>query len=949
MKFFRIFLGLTLGLGSLAANPGFTLAAAGQSSGLQVTPLAGGLEVDWQVDLPNLQTRADGRLEASLEGCVLLDQTGQPVIPVCRHLVALPTGAEPDLQILSQEQADQPLPTGAWVAAFQASELQPDGSEAALPAQKYSGDFTPGPLSLSYLGRVAGQDLARLTFYPLEIHAGDLAVTRRVRARIEFHSPEERTLTSQQAQLQATSPILARLNAMVVNPGQVSAASQASTSPQPAAEAGPWAAIEVTQPGITAISYAALQAAGFPVDQVDPHKLQLTRAGVEIAVEWDGDDDTVFSASERILFYADPRFNRYTSSDVYFLSSSAQDGTRMVEQEAAPGSLPQGRVRERQVFEQNRIYTPDCNCAPIPAGRDGDRWVWDALRLPDRPQASYSFTLADVDAGQPARLTLWVIGFTDVPVSPDHNIQAKVNGRALGALVFDGKRAASAALDIPAGILQAGANTLELTQPQLSGVSIEGAWLDAFAIDYSRFGNPSGSQARFSGEETGNQRYSLSLESPTGLRLYDVTLSDGPRRLVGWGSAGGVLSLGDPSGSTASHTYAAASEAGLLQPARVRMITSLSAIAGADELVIAPAAFIPGLADLVSLRQSQGLSVAIQDVQAIYDHFDGRPTPDAIKDYLSSVYATGSPRPTYVLLVGDGTADPRRYRATSSATYIPPYLAEVDPLAGETAADNLYAAVDGDDHLPDFLIGRLPVNSPEELAAVVHKLVQYSQAPSTGSATQKAVFIADTSDGIDDFQAGADTWIRTSLDPSLVVERLYYDPDAKDDPAFRHAVASRWQLGGGLFVYNGHSSIHQWAVARFFHLDDVAGLHNAPRLPVLLEMTCLTGSFQVPDLPTLDESLVRSANGGAIAAWGPAGFSFTSAHGPLVTGFLQALRPAGGVTVGEAALQAKLTLASQSSHGLDALDTYTLLGDPATPLRMDIPGTVPIYLPAIQR
>ena len=49
--------------------------------------------------------------------------------------------------------------------------------------------------------------------------------------------------------------------------------------------------------------------------------------------------------------------------------------------------------------------------------------------------------------------------------------------------------------------------------------------------------------------------------------------------------------------------------------------------------------------------------------------------------------------PLYVVLVGDGSFDPRQYRADSPPTFIPPYLADVDPWAGETAADNRY--VDG--------------------------------------------------------------------------------------------------------------------------------------------------------------------------------------------------------------------------------------------------------------
>ena len=46
-----------------------------------------------------------------------------------------------------------------------------------------------------------------------------------------------------------------------------------------------------------------------------------------------------------------------------------------------------------------------------------------------------------------------------------------------------------------------------------------------------------------------------------------------------------------------------------------------------------------------------------------------------------------------------------------------------------------------------------------------------------------------------------------------------------------------------MILYNGHSSVRQWAAERLFHRDDVAALHNASQLPVVLEMTCFTGLF----------------------------------------------------------------------------------------------------------
>jgi DNA-directed RNA polymerase subunit N (RpoN/RPB10) len=41
---------------------------------------------------------------------------------------------------------------------------------------------------------------------------------------------------------------------------------------------------------------------------------------------------------------------------------------------------------------------------------------------------------------------------------------------------------------------------------------------------------------------------------------------------------------------------------------------------------------------------------------------------------------------------------------------------------GETAADNRYASIDGDDHWPDIVLGRIPVNTLAEAQEVLNEL-----------------------------------------------------------------------------------------------------------------------------------------------------------------------------------------------------------------------------------
>jgi hypothetical protein len=332
-------------------------------------------------------------------------------------------------------------------------------------------------------------------------------------------------------------------------------------------------------------------------------------------------------------------------------------------------------------------------------------------------------------------------------------------------------------------------------------------------------------------------------------------------------------------------------------------------------------------------------------VRAIYDALDGRPTPDAIRAFIEAAYANWSPRPTYVLLVGDGTFDPRRYRPASSQTFIPPFLADVDPWMGETAADNRYAAVDGSDSVPDVAIGRLPVNTLAEAQAVVSKLVLYETAPPTGNWNNRLVMVADDADGAGNFAAQAESL--AGLAASHTIARAYFTgTTALTDT--RAAILAEWNAGASAVVYTGHATMRQWAAERLFHMDDAGTVSNGGRLPVLVELTCFAGSFHDAGLATLDESLLRRAGGGVVGAWGPTGLGVATGHDLLGRAFLKRVYQDGLPDVGAAALAGKLALAA-AGQDLDLIDTYGWLGDPATTVQLVVNPGESLFLPLIRR
>ena len=937
---------------------------------------SGGLVVEWTPPRPDVRPLPDGSVELVAEGYEIDGRPGALRLPFTSALVAIPPGTSPTLRVLSAQTTVIPLPAPLAVAPEPVGVIRDGDGHPVGPAFVPASQTLPpppAPVVLEEVGTIRGVRLARLTFYPALPEGDRLRFYRHIRVEIRFSGEKRSGLTGD-------DPLLERVRRAVLNP-QDALVAQDSSCPSPDKSGatadvaqdlscpvaqdlsclpmgGPRPAfLEISRPGLYRVTYAQLAPLG--LTSANPHYLHLFRGTEEVACEWEGDEDTVFEDGESLLFYAEPRFSRWTRGDVYRLVVGDTPGLRMTTRSADPTGLPAGTPWVEDVFEENRLYTPDCLCGSLPPGWDGDRWAWAELRRPGNSVRSFPFPLLAGEASTAIQITLRFIGYTSVAASPDHRVDVVVNTTYLGRVEWDGKTAFTATLPVLPGILTT-SNTLTLTLPGIPGVDIEGAWLDGFAIRYARSTAPVGDSVHFVGASE-QHAYTVALAASGPYRAYDVTDPLRPVRLTGFRVDGQRITLGDPSGG-GPRRYHVAAEGAIRAPDRVRPPEDLwgfraaGGAVGADYLIITHPAFADALDPLIDLRRSQGLTVAIVNVLGIYDTYgDGRPDPEAIRRFIADAYATWDPRPVYVLLVGDGSFDPKRYRAESPPTFIPPYLLEVGPAGGETAADNRYVCVDGDDNLPDLLLGRLPVKTADEARAIVQKIVDDETPPLPVGWNASVLLVADDPDGAGDFPAISDSAAAYVTDPFTVTRRYCagFQSDESDCPdaeaaAIHSAILNDWNRGALLVQYTGHSSWQQWAQERFFHLDDLPSLVNSRRYPVVAEMTCFTGAFHRPE-PTLDEELVTRPDAGAVAAWGPTGLGASAGHQRLSDGFFRAVFSDTVGTLGEATLAGKLNLVG-APVGSDLLDTFVLLGDPALKFYRTIPPWASqIYLPLVRR
>jgi len=118
-----------------------------------------------------------------------------------------------------------------------------------------------------------------------------------------------------------------------------------------------------------------------------------------------------------------------------------------------------------------------------------------------------------------------------------------------------------------------------------------------------------------------------------------------------------------------------------------------------------------------------------------------------MKDFLTRTRAFWQTPPRFVLLVGNASSDPRNYLGFGDSDFVPTKLVETAYL--ETASDDWFVDFDND-RLPDMAIGRLPVQTAEEAATVVSRIIAYEQAEAGDWATE--VLMVASRNGEFDFE-----------------------------------------------------------------------------------------------------------------------------------------------------------------------------------------------------
>ncbi len=707
-------------------------------------------------------------------------------------------------------------------------------------------------------------------------------------------------------------PSLAELRRLETSLAEAEAAAQAQRSSALGLGGALKATVEAT--GIYRVTASEL-AAAWGISQVEAQaaiaggRLRLVNRGSEIA--WSPAAD-----SSALFFYGQAVDDPFSRFNVYWIHR--ETGTRA---EAVSGGAPAPQPG-LAFTESLRLETQSFAATNAAKQPNLDYWFWEGFLAP--ATKTVDVTVPDALAGAAAELTARLYGATDYPEALEHTAIVRVNAVDVGQTSWENIRFHEASFAVPAGVLVAGANQIEVSGV-LTSAPVSAFFLDRFTLSYPRLYRAVADALAFRGD--GHPVVTVEGFSSADVAVFEVTDALAPRVVtdltVDADGLGGFRVSFQP--AAADSIYVASTLGAMRQPAALWADTpsNLAGASGAQWIIVAPAQLMAGAQNLAFHRQQRFSTMAV-DIEDVYDEFGaGLATPVALRDFIAHAATEWSEPPQYVVFAGAGSYDYKDYQGLGG-NLVPPLM--VDTPSGLFASDIAYGDVVGSDGVPEVAIGRIPALTQAELAKYLQKVkaVERSGGPDWRGS---ALMVADDPDGAGDYSFASNA-VASFLPGSYVVDRAYLEDSSPAE--VRQQMLDAFNRGTGFINYIGHGGVTQLAHENLLTVADAALLTNVRRPAVATTLTCVAGRFEFPGLQSIAEALVL-ANGGAVAMWAPSGLSYNVDAASLNRAFVEAAF-ASGATIGSG-MQEAFAAYQEEGFFRHLLYIYNLFGDPAVRAR----------------
>ncbi len=896
-----------------------------------------------------LQRKIDGAwlTEISIPGCATTDQEGWPSLPTTSLVLGIPASGTPRLIVTEERSRTQSLGDLAPVAKSP-SQNTPDAGDSALSVDMIGDGWYPAQLAqLGVCGFVRNQRIVQIELHPVRyMPAGKLTqIVRALQLRIEM-APDAVPASSAEPAFgkRAADTLFDPLLKGQLANYEAAKNWRASPKPAPVSQSVESSGIRngfkllVSEDGVYFVDGKALKKAGADLEAIRPAALAISNRGRPVPIIVEGEADGTFDEEDRIIFIGrhnsgdNSYLSFYSDTNVYWLSWESGVGARFAEVSGASDSEPDSLITHSRTMVHLEVDTTYQRLLYV-NDDDLDHWFWQILSA----GTDYEFPLPLDNARRDASLTirLSLHGSTHPPASPDHHLVVKLNGQIVGEATWDNQTAYQFASNPISGELLRERNILTLSLPgDLPGANVDQVLLNWIEVDFDQELVAQDDSLRFVSNPAaiGNLR----VEGFSSPKIYSLT--DYGQRIIDLTTSkdNGSYSSTFKNRSTLPGEFFIVSEKKLKAVPEIIKDTPSDlhhSGNGADYLIITHRDFAAQAQKLANFRATQGLRTKVVDIEDVYDEFSyGIYDPRAIRGFLRYAYANWvKPSPLYVLLLGDTTheMDKQIAHRRRHPSFIPAMM-QYTSSWGMTATDNYFAAVSGEDLLPDMYVGRLPANTAEEAEIMVQKTIDY-ESKSIVDGWSRNVFLLT---GTDEFFHNSAQYLYDHYIPkSIVTNFLTTDPQSRHFGSTED-VARYINSGQSIVNFIGHGGGGVYFDSELFLQEDIATLHNQNKYPVAFSMTCFIGHFDNPETPSLSEELLRSPDRGFVSHFGSAGRALLQGDFFLNNALFDAIFNRQARTMGEITTLAKYDMVGQTKSYWDHVKNYVLVGDPALQVRI---------------
>lgn len=943
---------------------------------------------------PRIQTSrlTSGEILPVVEGGGLanLASPGEPMRVVVDLPVVLPSGVGNTLEVVAVEY-DQPLP--GRIAPVPTMPVGRDG--IARPNYQVKADAyrnvgaLPPVADIHYKGVARDLHVGSITIAPYEFNpvTNTIRFLRSLKVRLRYGASSVVNSGVRRSGLLPTDVFLNGAGAASwAQPLPSVLASFGKLSSSSAAQV--WMRVDVKEDGLYAITADDFQRAGIDVASIDPGKIAIYGGnGADLSESVPGTDvgdmqqvPTIVEQSggrvSQVLFYGvGPTVWVYRSaldsvpthiSSPYVTANSyiiaiGGDNTRGFTMLPDPGA-----AATRVSYGTSHLLNEEDKYNAVTlygAGGSGRDWFATQFQTDiGRPTDTRVFQsqLFDVDRSVPVNYRVRVA-----------NAAKTLNGQGAGTFTYNQN---GSPIGAPMLVSGTGGDLIALAQSRLYqrpaseipgdnrsllGItytnSIAGSgYLDWFEIHYGRRLVANGDQLKFEAPSgTGIGEFSVINFSNNDLLGFDVTDPVNPVRLPG-AIDGAAFTFRDQLRTPrAGHSYFVTSRSAARRvenPQKAIFGDLRSRLLNADILVIAHDDLRDAAENYVRYRNGRGQqSAAYVTVGEIYTEFShGNLDPTAIRDYVAYAIRHWTRKPTYLLLLGDGSYDYRTI-STKQKPLVPPYETDDGDAydhINSSSFDDYFVRVIGDDRLVDLSVGRLPVETPEQATDVIEKIKRYEGNSNYGSWRETVILAAD-----DDYPRGEgdgftrqseSLWsdmIPTWMEPRKIYLGAYTVPSGgiRKIPAAAQDLELALDRGAVITNWVGHGNPNVWAHEDLLKKDElIPSLSNDSVLTYVPAVTCNFGYFDDPTVVSGGELFVLQKHGGAIGVMTATRAVFIPPNERLMRQHFAFLFKRDSLTRQFLTIGQALTLMKLYGSGDYSNDQkFFLLGDPA--MRLNLP------------